>query len=177
MQLDSCGSSAGTNVYVLGVDWDTHRIAFTLLDPKGVVCLYDVHEAPGKLASDRFPLLMAYWSNELATNFFASDALIIVIEDAPFIKNRAAYGGLAQVLGGLRALAFTAEENGLPIATMVHLARGSAWKKALDMSGNASKNVISDWVTNNCDVTDIILGGQDLKDSYCIARYGLKTFG
>jgi len=147
------------------VDLDTHRVHGALLEHGQLVATL-VCGGQGKLAGDRFPSIMQTYACMIP--MVRPD--LIVIEDTPFVRNRAGFSGLAQILGGLRAL--TAQ---VAPQAEVRVLAGRNWKRALGLSGNANKAMIAAWVfaeTGGLESLDT----QDLVDAYAIARAGARLY-
>ncbi len=145
---------------VLGIDLSTKATAFVWLADDGTVERTLMVEVPGKLAADRFDRLASWSSTWIAAS---PDGDLVVIEGLPFVKSRAGFSALAQVLGMLRAACVRHERPYVVVP-------GSDWKKGLGLSGNANKDAVCAWA----EAEGFVNPSQDLTDAYCIARYGLQ---
>lgn len=148
---------------ILGVDWDTRRLAWAIYDGRRFIKVEEKILKASMPVDDRFYELMYIFEEVLETT--KSD--ILFIEDATYVRNKKGFLKLGPVLGGLRAtaLAFGIESSD------IRLVAGSVWKKNIGLSGNANKKAVAEWV-HKFGPQDQEGWSQDMKDAFVIGLYG-----
>lgn len=150
--------------YRIGVDVSTKKIAFAVRYPDGSVTCFE-HTAAGKYADDRFVELVRFFDGQIRQLYpYVGEA---VIEDVPFVRNRAGTIDLAQQVGAVMAVCAL---NHIP----VRLVNNMTWKAKLGVGKRKGvKTNILKYVQEH--YPSIECTSQDCADAICISEYAERT--
>jgi Holliday junction resolvasome RuvABC endonuclease subunit len=153
---------------LLGIDLGIRKIAITCLDDD-VLVWADAHSTPEDMSRDLQLRDLGMFAQEIST-LHAAEA--VWIEDTIIGNNRKYSIGLAQTMGAvLAALA----QSRLAQGTDVRLVDNKTWKKDVCGNGNATKDVVRDYIHVTHPAYAPLCGDdQDLYDAACVGLYGLQ---
>ncbi len=148
---------------VWGIDADTFKIVAARARPAPT---WNIIEAKGKRADDRFPKLVQIWEAWAAAHISPHD--YVYVEKPIYTGNPNSTIVQSYLIGALLSTLIR-----LGIANS--LVDNTVWKKALLGGGGANKDKIRAWIVARFNLADDLL--QDVYDAVAIAEWGAQRLG
>lgn len=160
-------------VSVVGVDLGVHKVALAAFEGGELVDAL-AYEVPLHTTPDRGQQLhiLSYLVHDFC---LGKDADSVWMEDVLVGNNRKYSMQLAEVKGAVLSGLYSMTFNR---GTDVRLVNVQTWKKEVIGNGNATKDMIKDYVlTSHSGYAALCGADQDLYDASCIGLYGLTILG